>query len=123
MAAPQHFRSDVVRSGAISDGLGAWIEDLVCLRCTETSRRWSSYAESFDRQLLTQRGGASRLLVTLVLASRGIIGRLLNVNHVLGFSDRYASLGKSNCLSLSQAAAGYGVYGMKPHSFSATHHF
>lgn len=43
------LQSDVVSSGAISNGYGASIEDLVSFRNRERSRPWSDYSGSFDR--------------------------------------------------------------------------
>ena len=62
--APQHSRSDVVRSAAINNGFGASLEDLVCLWDTETFRPWSNHAGTFNRQQPFRRGAPSRLLVT-----------------------------------------------------------
>ena len=44
--APQHSRSDVVRSGAFSNGFDGSLEDLVCFSSMESFRRWSNHAPS-----------------------------------------------------------------------------
>ena len=64
--APQYSQSEVVCSGAISNGFGASLEDRVCFSSTEALRLWSNHAGSFDRQQSFQKGAPSRLTAALI---------------------------------------------------------
>lgn len=46
----QVLEGEVVRSGVMSDGLSASIEDPVCFSSTHRLTPWTNYAASFNRQ-------------------------------------------------------------------------